>query len=263
MDRERRVLQHGVQVAPVRGRRIQAHEGIGGRQREEQEAEAHEPQHAEHARRERRRQAAPSRIATATRPQRRAAGSTAAASPRARPTVPPRDRTAAARSWNSPPRTPPRSRCRRTHAIRTADRGRHHDELSGQRRATPRDPAFASEHADLRCRRTPAAPPAAARGSGRNDLARAAWFRSLSGSSAPGPRVLRPRRRWWNWPATRRDGASSERATSGGMYFSSCLASTSSATKVPRAFRRPCATTPALPGTGPAARRCNSPAPGA
>ena len=58
MDRERGVLQHRIQIAPVRGGGDQALERIRSRQREQQETEAHESEHAHHAARETRRQIA-------------------------------------------------------------------------------------------------------------------------------------------------------------------------------------------------------------
>ena len=57
MNRERRILQQRIQITPVRRRGNQALERIGGGQHEQQEAEADDAQHAEHARREARRQA--------------------------------------------------------------------------------------------------------------------------------------------------------------------------------------------------------------
>ena len=88
---------------------------------------------------------------------------------------------------------------------------------------------------------------------------RAKW---PSSGSMSGPGLLDAPRRWPpHRPARRatRPGASSASlATSGGMYFSSCLASTSSATKVPSARRLAVRHHALRPrGTGPAARPCS------
>src|SRR5882724_8071010 len=56
VNRQRRILQDRIQVAAVGGGRVQAQEGIGGGEREQQEPEADESEHAQHARREARRQ---------------------------------------------------------------------------------------------------------------------------------------------------------------------------------------------------------------
>src|SRR5205814_10550338 len=104
---------------------------------------------------------------------------------------------------------------------------------------------------DRRCRRRPAAPRAAAQESERNDRAREAcqvpaeegveWGggapASAGAEGTEGAAVAFARDSPWR--------LFKERATSGGMYFSSCLARTSSATNVPSVRMRPWATTPA------------------
>ena len=110
------------------------------------------------------------------------------------------------------------------------DRERDEHELAAGGRRRRGEPALAAAAPGRPGRRTPAPRPAAAPGSARSDRVRRASARLAGGRPAPARRCV---------------PACSERATSGGMYFSSCLASTSSAMKVPLASRRPCATTPA------------------
>ena len=144
MHREARVLQDRVEIAPVGRRRIEAQERIGGGEREQQEAEADQAQHAR-ARAPRSAAAAAPRRSPPPRSTAPAARSTAAASLRARPTAPSRDRRAAARSWNSPRRTRTEKSLPTKAAHQAGERGRHHHELAGDRRGHRRHPALAPE----------------------------------------------------------------------------------------------------------------------
>ena len=118
MDRERRVLQERVEIAPVGRRRIEAQERIRGGEREQQEAEADDAQHAEHARREARAAAArrrspppPSSSASSEDPQQQRAFVRA---PQRRHAIEQRQRGVGILRDVARPR----SRCRRTSAIR-------------------------------------------------------------------------------------------------------------------------------------------------
>jgi hypothetical protein len=109
MNREREILQHRIQIGAVRRRRHQPRERIRGPQREQHEAALIRPI-TPSTRLEKLCGSWRLKAATATLQIDRIR-STAAASPRARPTAPPRGRTAAAGNWNCAPRTAPRSRC--------------------------------------------------------------------------------------------------------------------------------------------------------
>ena len=173
MNREREILQQRVQVATVRRRRHQALERIRGRQDEQLEADADEPEHAEHA-------AAATALgrlrlnaAHRERPAREAQRPRAAASLRARPTPRRSGRTSAARNSSSAatystekslldrrPRRDSRTRARRT---RTGPRPPSAPAAIQRafRRAAPPRPKSACGNRQ-----------AAARGSARNGRAR-------------------------------------------------------------------------------------------